>query len=59
MFLSPQIMPIAPTQVLRPSEYDMYQIFDITLKNRTSCQNNNIPGLHFLERLFSFSPIEI
>ncbi|XP_048733843.2 uncharacterized protein LOC125649973 isoform X2 [Ostrea edulis] len=39
-----QIMPIAPTQVLRPSEYDMYQIFDITLKNRTSCQNNNIPA---------------
>ncbi|XP_062580874.1 uncharacterized protein LOC134242768 [Saccostrea cucullata] len=37
-----QIMPIAPTQIVQPYEYDMYQVFAITLKNRTSCRNSNM-----------------
>lgn len=41
-------MPVAPTQILDPWEYDMFQVFTITLKNRTSCQNNNILGTYCL-----------
>uniref|UniRef100_K1PBB3 receptor protein-tyrosine kinase n=1 Tax=Magallana gigas TaxID=29159 RepID=K1PBB3_MAGGI len=37
-----QIMPVAPTQVIEPIEYDKFQVYTIELKNRTSCQNNNL-----------------
>lgn len=37
-------MPVAPTQVIEPIEYDKFQVYTIELKNRTSCQNNNLAG---------------
>ncbi|XP_061173640.1 uncharacterized protein LOC133182811 [Saccostrea echinata] len=39
-----QIIPIAPTQIVQPFDYDKFQVFAITLKNRTSCQNTNMQG---------------